>query len=582
MKRFKNVITPERITQKFCEQVILDTIKGKRKRFEAVVLESKLEEYAKTLRGMVLELPVPEDILISNENPLREYFPDAKIIKPIELHPYKFSERMDRGKLRKLCKPELWPDQCIHHVLIKSLEKQFIKRMDPLAAASIPGRGQTYILHSLSEYLRTRSEKKTTWTLKLDIKKCFDSLRSEVVWREIQKIVKDKRWLEIFNQVIFMHPTLPIGLYISAWVLNLVLKPIDDAIRANRATDYYCRYMDDMVIIGPNKKALKWLLENIIRPKLAELGLEVKSNWRIFKTDDQNDNHREGIDVVGFRFYKDKIIMRKRNFNHLRHACLRVMRLFDLNQPIPKKLSQSMVSMAGPKGFIFNYTINKYLFKARFELVKNNISIRDSTNARIHAIKMKSWFYVNLHGKDYPIYLSRQRLSSRRRYAFNKERNRIGRLRHRNRLFNNTTTYMERERLRMKITPWKYFVSLDLMDLMFCRKTKQCDSFAWWWYYANKEGGEFYNQPFYTDDSHIKRDLNEVSRKLQEERDSMTKEEKEAYHKYWYTVSHKRIRRNRHKLLKSLKVDLDDPKFNKYVRYKDGETLYPDSSLTFR
>lgn len=581
MKRFSNVITPEVITEKFCKRVILDTIKGKRKRYEAVELESNLDHYTEVLRRMVLDLPIPE-IFISDTNVLREYFPNAKLTESLVLHPYKFSTRMDRGKLRKLCKPALWPDQCIHHLLIKVLESKFINRMDPYAAASIPGRGQTYILHSLSDYLRARSEKKTTWTLKLDIKKCFDSLKSEVIWREIQKIVKDQRWLELFKQVIFMHPTLPIGLYISAWVLNLILKPLDDAIRANRATDYYCRYMDDMVIIGPNKKALRWLLENVVRPKLAELGLEVKPNWRIFKTDDVNSKHREGIDVVGFRFYKDKVILRKRNFNHLRHACLRVMRLFDMERPVPKKLAQSMVSMAGPKSFVVNCHLNKYLFKARYELVKNNISIRDSTNAKIHAMKMKCWFSVSLHGKDYPLLLSRQPLSKRRRYLFNKERNRIGRLRHRNKLFINTTTYMERERIKMKVTPWRYFVPLDMIDFMFCRRTRLHEREVWWWYYANKEGGEFYNQPFYTDDSHIKRDINEVTKKIQDKLDSMTPEEKEKYNKYWYKVPHGKIICARKKLLENLKIDLSDPEFNKYVRYKDGETLYPDSSLTFR
>jgi hypothetical protein len=71
--------------------------------------------------------------------------------------------------------------------------------------------------------------------------------------------------------------------------------------------------MDDMIMFGKNKKELKCCLEKI-REFLKTLDLDIKDNWQIFRFDYVDKNgKRKGrpLDFIGFKFYRDKTILRK-------------------------------------------------------------------------------------------------------------------------------------------------------------------------------------------------------------------------------------------------------------------------------
>lgn len=58
---------------------------------------------------------------------------------------------------------------------------------------------------------------------------------------------------------------------------------------------YYYRYMDDIIILGSDKKELHKLLLEIKEYFRKELKLTVKDNWQVFLT------FVRGIDFVGYR-----------------------------------------------------------------------------------------------------------------------------------------------------------------------------------------------------------------------------------------------------------------------------------------
>ena len=554
----KNLLTKETVTIDFCEEVILETVKGKRKRIDAQMVLIDLGNKAEQLRNMILELPI-EDSEMKEQLGVNGF----QVFTPA---PYNFLTREEHGKMRNLCQPQLWPDQCIHHALIKCAREKFMKRIDPYAAASIPGKGPTFLMTEIKHTLRTQSYQDTKYTLKLDIRKCFESLKSEVAYEAMTKIIKDPIWLRLFHKVIFNHPTLPIGLYISAWVINLILKPLDDKIRAFSGTNFYYRYMDDMIVIGPNKKKLKSLLNNIIVPELAKLGLEVKHNWRLFVTDNMYSDIREGIDFVGFRIYRNKVLMRKKNFRTLRHAALRMARLFKEGKYIPLKFSQSFVSFAAPHRQVTGKVINEYLLYAKYECVRNNISIRDTHNMKAAKYKV-ALFMRDPNAKYYkPVKLKNERLTRRRFTKLMKEMNRIGRLRHDNNELQKCTTYMERERYKMKRYPWKYLVPIELMDVMFCPLAKWYEKFDKWLYETLKK------DPLYFE--HF--DPNDPVAPPPK-RKEMAKEEEEAYRKKWLQVDRQKVYAARDKLFGKQKELLSMETTT--LLYKEALSIYPHPSL---
>ena len=68
--------------------------------------------------------------------------------------------------------------------------------------------------------------------------------------------------------------------------------------------DTYIRYMDDMIILGSNKRKLERLM-NEITEFLATLSLELKNTSCIF------DISTRDIDFIGYRFSYGKTTLRK-------------------------------------------------------------------------------------------------------------------------------------------------------------------------------------------------------------------------------------------------------------------------------
>ena len=104
---------------------------------------------------------------------------------------------------------------------------------------------------------------------------------------------------------------LPIGYYTSQWFANWYL--LDHFIKEKLHIRCYVRYMDDMIMFGKNKKELKCCLEKI-REFLKTLDLDIKGNWQIFRFDyiDKNGKRKgRPLDFIGFKFYRDKTILRK-------------------------------------------------------------------------------------------------------------------------------------------------------------------------------------------------------------------------------------------------------------------------------
>ena len=63
--------------------------------------------------------------------------------------------------------------------------------------------------------------------------------------------------------------------------------------------------MDDMIIFGSNKRKLHKMRQAIADYLKKYLGLELKGNYQVFPIKSR------ALDFMGFRFFRDKVILRK-------------------------------------------------------------------------------------------------------------------------------------------------------------------------------------------------------------------------------------------------------------------------------
>lgn len=206
-------------------------------------------------------------------------------------------------KERKISVPRFYPDQIIQWAILLQIIPVLSKGMDPFTCGSVPGRGRDYARKYLEKWLRD-DRKGTKYCLFLDSHHFYPSIRHDCLKAMLRKKFKDAKLLRLLDLIIDSAPGLPIGNVTSQWFANFYLQGVDHLIREKLHARYYTRYMDDMVLLGPNKRALHRMFISIQR-ELGKLGLTVKSNWQVFQVDFR------GIDFIGYRFFHGRTILRR-------------------------------------------------------------------------------------------------------------------------------------------------------------------------------------------------------------------------------------------------------------------------------
>ena len=92
---------------------------------------------------------------------------------------------------------------------------------------------------------------KRTWNeyyiLKMDIKKYFENINKNILYRILKKKIKDQKLLWLINEIVFSNEgikNLPIGNYTSQMFANIYLNELDQYIKHKLHCEYYYRYMD--------------------------------------------------------------------------------------------------------------------------------------------------------------------------------------------------------------------------------------------------------------------------------------------------------------------------------------------------
>jgi hypothetical protein len=310
MKRIGYILTEQTVTDDVCRTAIMDAAKGKYQRLSVRRILRNIDTYAAKLRSMILN----------------------GTYKP---KPYKECHIIDKPskKARILEKPVFFPDQCIHHVTINLIKDRLIKRLDPYCIGGIKNKGIHYGHRAITRWLKN-DKKHTKYCLKGDVRKCYESIKPEVIMRAMKRFIKDRRFLNLIKTIVYSHKTLPLGNYTSGWFANIVLLELDKAARADPACKHYLRYADDFIVLGNNKRKLRKIVDKI-KEALKRIGLELKGNWQIFPT------RVRGIDMLGYRFFGDYTLMRKRNILSL----IRAIRKYKKHRT--KKLARGLLSRIG-------------------------------------------------------------------------------------------------------------------------------------------------------------------------------------------------------------------------------------------
>lgn len=267
------------------------------------------------------------------------------------------------GKWRDICKPQIWPDQCVHHAVIQVLQPVFMRGMDKWCCGSIRGRGIHYGVRAIKKWMRC-DRSGTKHCAELDIHHYYESITPKIVIDRCKQLIKDRKMISVIECI--LKYGILIGCYFSQWFANVILQPLDHALRENGfGVCHYIRYMDNFTIFSSNKRKLRRAME-FISQWLQEHGMKLKSNWQIFKT-----KHRMPS-ALGYRFGRGFTLIRKKNLLRLKRKIAKFNKKLINNKRITPKFASGIISRIGQLVHCNSLRIrNKLLNKGDLKILKN-------------------------------------------------------------------------------------------------------------------------------------------------------------------------------------------------------------------
>lgn len=240
------------------------------------------------------------------------------------------------GKQREILEPRFCPDQIIHHALCRVIEPAMMKGMYKYCCGSVKKRGMLYA----SKYIRRSLVKKpnqTRWSVKLDVKKYYDHIDHDTLKTKFRKVIKDPKVLALMDEIVdSTEAGLPIGNYTSQWFANFYLQDFDHYVKETLRVPVYVRYMDDMVLIGPNKRKLQEAAEAIRKYLKDEMKLDLHDGYEVKKVAYEEGGKIIGnfIDFCGYRHYRGFTTIRRRIWRRIHRLIYRIQKWVNLKRAL--------------------------------------------------------------------------------------------------------------------------------------------------------------------------------------------------------------------------------------------------------
>lgn len=297
MKEYK-YLYQKCLEEEYIRRAYKNLRKGKTQRKEIKFIDEHLDEEVQKMHDMILNTK-PEGVEVPH--PELRYEPCKRTPKKI----------IEHGKERKIFMPEIH-EQWLHHIIILILEPIITRTSYPYSCGSFPRRGAHYAKKRIEHWLRS-DPKGTRCFGKIDIRHFYDSIKLGILMRELSIRIKDEWFLNLIAVCLKgFKKGIPLGFYISQWLANYILEPLDKMI-VSMGLDKFVRYMDDMTFFAPSKKVLHRAIAEIKKMLGRRFRLKLKSNYQVCKFVYEKKGRIRGriLDFMGFLFQRDRTTIRK-------------------------------------------------------------------------------------------------------------------------------------------------------------------------------------------------------------------------------------------------------------------------------
>ena len=223
------------------------------------------------------------------------------VMRDLTLAPIRRYEHVEptNGKVREIGIESVKQQVC-DYVAILALGPLLDAKIGFYQVAGIEGKGQRLCRGAMRRWVRD-----ARYHVKADVRKCYPSIAHGVVMRILRKYVRSADVLYLCETLLATYDRggLEIGSYFSLCMANLVLsfayhhvEGLHKERRGKRTllVAHQIWHMDDVLLIGRDKRDLRRAVRSLERYLRDELGLSLKP-WKICRTSDS-----EPLDMGGW------------------------------------------------------------------------------------------------------------------------------------------------------------------------------------------------------------------------------------------------------------------------------------------
>jgi retron-type reverse transcriptase len=226
-------------------------------------------------------------------------------------------------------------DRIVQHAVFSVIEPIWEARFIHDSYACRVGRGMHSGANRAQTFLRNvnRSHGRV-YVLKADISKYFASIDHGIIKKLLRRHIACQSTLALMDNIIDSACTLPgslapvglpIGNLTSQLCANIYLHELDMYVKHDLGQSYYCRYMDDFVVVHHDKTHLHEIRRRIESFLWSQLRLRTNHKTQVFPI---GINNGRALDFLGYRIYPTHRRLRVDSIKCMKTKLRRFQRLY--------------------------------------------------------------------------------------------------------------------------------------------------------------------------------------------------------------------------------------------------------------
>jgi len=295
-------------------------------------------------------------------------------------------------KTRAIAAPD-FRDRVIQHALVGCIQPLFEKQFIYDSYACREGKGTHFAAKRLKRFLMAARSINGSiapiYVLQCDIRKFFQSVSWDVLLGIVSKTITCPKTFALIKTIITTHynsvpvsndissqltlfpekPTgeelsisiahrtgLPIGNLTSQLFANVYLNELDHFIKDRLHMHWYCRYMDDFLILHNDKEYLIQLRDQINTYLKETLHLSLHPKKLTIK------NVADGVPFVGYRIFYDHVLIRGNTLRRIEKNYRNKKKQLKNGRFTKEKLGETEASIIGHLKHANSYGLTKKIF----------------------------------------------------------------------------------------------------------------------------------------------------------------------------------------------------------------------------